>query len=56
MLRVLPLQMYCKEFGVDKTEIERLIASGVWIYGKHIRKVENVRERWIDLDSVESLN
>lgn len=52
-MKVVPLKAYCATSLETKEGVERRIERGIWIEGKHYYKIQNVRERWIDIEAVE---
>ncbi|MBB66896.1 MAG: hypothetical protein CMP19_05120 [Rickettsiales bacterium] len=52
-VKVVPLKAYCATSLETKEAVERRIERGIWIEGKHYYKIQNVRERWIDIEAVE---
>ena len=52
-LSIVPLKKYCELSGESIDAVTRRIERGVWAEGKQVKKIANVRERWIDLEEVE---
>ena len=50
---IVPLSKYCAIYGENQRAVQARIERGVWVEGKQVHKVQNVKERWIDLDEVE---
>lgn len=51
-LECVPLSMYCQQTGETVEAINKRIQRGVWRDGKHIFKIEGVKERWVDLAEI----
>lgn len=51
-LECIPLSMYCQHTGETVEAINKRIQRGVWLDGKHIFKIEGVKERWVDLAEI----
>lgn len=51
-LECIPLSMYCQQTGETVEAINKRIQRGVWLDGKHIFKIEGVKERWVDLAEI----
>lgn len=51
-LECIPLSMYCQQTGETVEAINKRIQRGVWRDGKHIFKIEGVKERWVDLAEI----
>lgn len=52
-MKIVPLKRYCEISGESKDCVERRIDRGIWREGIHYQKINNVRERWIDIEEVE---
>ena len=53
MLTVVPIKKYCEISGETLRAVQARIEKGIWLEGKQVHKVKNVKERWIDLIEVE---
>lgn len=53
MLTVVPISRYCELSGENVRAVQARIERGIWLVGKHVHKVENVKERFVDLVEVE---
>lgn len=51
-LECIPLSMYCLQTGETVEAINKRVQRGVWRDGKHIFKIEGVKERWVDLTEI----
>lgn len=51
-LECIPLSMYCLQTGETVEAINKRVQRGVWLDGKHIFKIEGVKERWVDLAEI----
>ena len=52
-LSIVPLGKYCEISGEKRNTVEKRIERGVWTLGVQVVKLNNVKERWIDLTEVE---
>ncbi|MFT6586043.1 MAG: hypothetical protein ACJAUY_000624 [Cognaticolwellia sp.] len=53
MLSVVPISKYCELSGEKVRTVQARIERGVWQEGKHVHKVKNVKERFVDLVEIE---
>lgn len=53
MITVVPLSKYCDLSGEKQRTVQARIAKGIWLEGKQVYKIKNMKERWIDLTEVE---
>ena len=53
MLSVVPLSKYCELSGENVRAVQARITKGVWVEGKHVHKVKNVKERFVDIKEIE---
>jgi hypothetical protein len=53
MLSVVPLKKYCEISGENLKAVQARIEKGIWLEGKQVHKIQNVKERWVDLKEVE---
>jgi len=53
MLSVVPLSKYCEISGEKIRTVQARIVKGIWLEGKQVHKIKNVKERWVDLTAVE---
>lgn len=49
----MPLSKYCELSGETLRAVQARISKGVWVEGKQVHKVKNVKERFVDLTEVE---
>ncbi|CAG9000626.1 MAG: hypothetical protein CENE_02626 [Candidatus Celerinatantimonas neptuna] len=52
MLGCVPLSQYCHISGESEAAVKKRIERGIWQIGVQVRKVNGVKERWIDLEAV----
>ena len=53
MLSIVPISKYCELSGESHSAVVKRITRGIWLEGKQVKHIANVKERWIDLTEVE---
>lgn len=47
-----PLSVYCTMYGESRRAVETRMERGIWRKGKEYHKIDEIKERWVDLDAV----
>lgn len=52
-LKTIPITAYCKICNTSLEQINMRLQRGIWQLGIHVLKVDNCKERYIDLEEVD---